>query len=349
MTQLCVAALTIMMAVGLISSARIGAADQVPSRIEDGSETSSFVPGQTQSGADPQSKEPKVSVSTGERTERTDGRIHSFYAVAKQDYINGFPEEFYEDCPEQGTVSVVYAEDENGNRCASPICVYTPCGYEDSADMRCNVVFLLSGSGGTMYNWLVDKLDNMTGNRLFDWLISTRRARPFIAVSVNMDSYDGVHYSRAEYHDLAERIERYDLPYIVRTYRTYAASADASDLAAAKEHFMIVGVSQGAICLSDVALDPNHYLGKCFGNIVLMSNYVSGGTVSQRFGDSDSKLFFADGGRADSNRGGSPHDIMNGYKRFDNLKTAKYFEFESGHRWYTWFRGIAAVLQIAMK
>ena len=275
------------------------------------------------------------------------GRFDYSVETEMPDYVNGFPEAYYDACPEQGTVSVVSRENEK--KWSSPICVYTPYGYENESDRTYNVVFLVSGSGGNMYNWLRDEYGGMTGNKLFDWLIYTKRADPFIAVSVNLNSYDGYHYCYADYQDLADRIERYYLPYMVRTYRTFADSAERSDIAAAKEHFMIAGLSQGAICLSCIALDPDQYLGECFGNIVLMSNYVYGDSVSKKFGDSDSKLFFVDGGKADSNRGGSPHDITNGYKKFENLKTAQFFEFDSGHAWFTWFRGIASVLQVAMK
>jgi enterochelin esterase-like enzyme len=288
------------------------------------------------------------------------GAFRSFCEEELSYEKNGFPDTFYEPCPEQGTVSAVHTQDGSGRTSSSPVCIYTPYGYEAHPERTYNVVFLIHGSGGDRNNWLNDVYEmpvtregnrkaELSGSRLLDWLIYTGRIEPVIAVSVDMCRSDGVRYRYADYADLANRIERYDLPYTVRTYRTYAESDAASDIAAAKDHFMIAGLSQGAICLSAVALEPDRYLGKCFGNILIMSNYTSGETVSERFGDSDSRLFFVNGGKADCCRSGSSCEIMRRYRQFENLRDAAYFEFDSGHRWYTWFRGLASVLQIAMK
>ena len=83
-----------------------------------------------------------------------------------------------------------------------------------------------------------------------------------------------------------------------------------------------------------------------------MSSYTSANTLAGLYNkgsNNKDKLYFVSGGSLDESGGGSPYKIMEEYKKNDTLKKFSFFTMNSGHKFYTWFRGIAAVMQEAMK
>ncbi len=307
----------------------------------------------------------------GDKCERCGAVRHDYDA-------SGIPELYYRsECPEEGMLLTVCPKLQNGNVLNAPVQVYLPYGYRNTE--KYNVLFLVPGSDGHITDWMELSLKmsvplgkeygTINGKRLFDWLIYTGQAAPFIAVSIEMQPYNGS-YSSA-YGRYADLIVYDWLPMIVDGRGvcrksdgneveipfggTYAESSAESDLEAAKAHFAIAGASQGATFVSLYAADSKSKLGKRFGHEIIMSAFVDARVIAKNYlmsPDNTNELYFVSGGKLDVSGGtsrASSYEIMEQYKKNETLSRFPYYTMQSGHRWYTWFRGIAAVLQDAMK
>ena len=150
--------------------------------------------------------------------------------IKRYDYnASGFQYLFYKtEAPEKGRLLTVNPKTSDGKTLGIPVQVYLPYGYQNTN--KYDVLFLVPGSNGTIYNWMGqsmemyipggEKFDEMSGKRLFDWLIYTRQSKPFIAVSIPMqpynDSYDQA-YSR-----YVMLIKDYWLPMIIDGQGVYS-------------------------------------------------------------------------------------------------------------------------------
>ena len=307
-------------------------------------------------------------------TYKSDGKC-SRCGLQQWDYMTkGIQYTYYKiDPPEKGKLLTVNPKTSSGQTVGYSVQVYLPYGYKSTN--KYDVIFLVPGSNGTIDNWMKDSMKmaipngetfgNITGKRLFDWLIYTGQSVPFIAVSIPMQPYNGG-YEEA-YLRYANFIKDYWLPMIIDgkgVYKengkevevtfggTYAKSSKEADIKSAKNHFMIVGLSQGSLFVAKRAVKPNSDLGKRFGIKVLMSPFTSASTLESYYNSTQGncdKLYFVSGGELDTTQGGSPYEIVQSYKKNATLKKFQAFDFDSGHRWYTWFRGIATVLQTVMK
>lgn len=269
-------------------------------------------------------------------------------------YVNGFPSEFYSTCPEQGEVKDVKSyTDKNGKTISfSAIQIYLPYGYD--ASKQYNVVFLVHGKGGNRKNWISSSwsmqvpghssIGKMSGKNLFDWLIYTGEAAPFIAVSVDLDHYTN-DKGDVVYNDgaLVKKIRQYYLPCIINTYSTYAKSDNEADIERAKDHFAFCGASRGAVTVYKVAVDPTQPIAKMFGHEMFMSGDANAKSLQNLFGTSTNTLYFANGGSQDSHCWKAMKSYPSYFPQF------MYIEYDSGHSWYTWLRGFAAAMQLAMK
>ena len=262
--------------------------------------------------------------------------------LKRNTYLNGFPSEYYNDCPKGGKVVDVYTYKDQYYK----VKIYTPYGYTKSKQY--NVIFLIHGKGGSRNDWLQNSFNmtanqttygTMTGKKLFDWLIYKGEAAPFIAVSIDLAEYEGTYNDSI----LADQIVKYYLPYVAKNYSTYAKSGNLSDIETAKSHFAIAGLSRGAITVANIAVNTNASPSKYFGHKILLSAYTQADRLKALYGSSKDTLYFINGGRGDSTCQG----IMKEYKAY--FPKAMYIEYDSGHSWYTWFRGVSAVLQVAMK
>lgn len=295
----------------------------------------------------------------------------------KRDYdASGFSTLFYKtDPPEKGRLLTVNPKLSDGRVLGIPVQVYLPYGYKNTN--KYNVIFLVPGSDGTIYNWMKDKISmfipdgetygDMSGKRLFDWLIYTGQSAPFIAVSISMQPYNGS-YDQA-YSRYVNFIRDYWLPMIIDGQGqytdsnnnkqvinfggTYAKSSKESDIKSAKSHFAIAGLSQGSTFVVGYAVNPTSDLGKRFGHKIIMSSFTPANSIATAYNKSSNnkdKLYFVSGGKIDkSGNGTSSYDIMMSYKKNSTLKKFPFYTMNSGHKFYTWFRGIAAVLQDSLK
>lgn len=264
-------------------------------------------------------------------------------------YKNGFPSEFYKKCPEQGTIKDVSSYKYNGKTIKIPtIKVYVPYGYDKTKQY--NVIFLVHGKGGNRDNWLKNNhnmvpygetsIGKMSGKKLFDWLIYTGETAPFIAISVDLPkNADGTYND----YTLKDYIRNYYIPYVVRKYSTYAKSEKEKDVQKAKDHFAFCGLSRGSTTLYNIALNPSQPVAKMFGHKIYLSGTIDVSLMKSAYGKSTDKLYFATGGIHDW----ECHEAMKKYK--GQIPYKMFIEYDSAHTWYTWFRGCAAALQLAMK
>lgn len=293
-------------------------------------------------------------VSNGKHVHKYVNNKCSICGQNRDTYENGFPSEFYQACPEQGEVKDIKSyTDKNGKTINfSTIQVYLPYGY--NKNKQYNVVFLVHGKGGNRKNWISSSwsmqipgsssIGKMSGKNLFDWLIYKGEVAPFIAVSVDLDHYTN-DSGDVVYNDgaLVKKIRQYYLPCIINTYSTYAKSDSEADIEKAKNHFAFCGASRGAVTVYKVAVNPTQPIAKMFGHEMFMSGDADGNALKNLFGSSTNTLYFANGGSKDSHCWKAMRSYPSIFPQF------MYIEYDSGHSWYTWFRGFAAAMQLAMK
>jgi len=138
--------------------------------------------------------------------------------------------------------------------------VYLPAGYDDDADRRYNVLYLLHGVGGDEFEWLRSN-GEPDGNHiicnLLDHLLAAGEVDPLIVVFPNgRSAHDWTDRSfRSEGTNLLgfyyfDYELRYDLiPFIESTFRTCANAADTTSegIAAGRLHRAIAGLSMGGM------------------------------------------------------------------------------------------------------
>lgn len=295
--------------------------------------------------------------------------------LKSHDYTTGVPLLFGKcKAPENGQVYTIKPKTADGKVVNAPVQVYLPYGYKSTN--KYNVVFLFPGAKGTINNWTSSEFGvklvggssvKFSGRQLFDWLIYTGQAAPFIAVSGPMQPPASGNYDEM-YPKYISNITDYWLPMIIdgkgeytdstgvkrelKFGGTYAKSSKEADIKAARMHFAIEGLSQGASFVSKHAVDPTSPLGKRFGNVIVMSGFIRANVMEEKYNkdkNNKSMLYFVTGGTTDKSGGGSAHTVMLNYLKNDTLKKFPFFIMDGGHKWDTWFRGFAAVFQTAMK
>lgn len=264
------------------------------------------------------------------------------------------PESMTQPCPEPGRVESVdlgaYSPREDGKTPVMPAQVYLPYGY-DGADesTRYNLVIALHGAYSDEHSMmeekhLVKRVGEIRFLDVYDNIIYTRRAEPFIVLSLNTYSLAGEEFwTEKGCERLGEELRERVLPYAVEHYRTYAADASLAGISAARGHIAVVGLSNGALYALRAAMADNLAL---FGGFACFSaNYPeTTESVLQTLGDPATEgypihCFFTGAGTKDFQQRNTEERFYEILSRTDRLSegvNAFHTDIEGSHDWLTW-------------
>lgn len=204
----------------------------------------------------------------------------------------GIDESFFGPAGQQGTLltdvtyithDYVYGRDGDY---VKPMHVYLPYGYSESE--RYDVLFLLHIRQNDVSFWLEKPHDyNLPEGgsvavdvvNVLDNLIERGLCKPMIVIALDgylNDESRWVHNSDQVYPQFAEEFGRDILPFVAEHYATWADGTDRAQLAAAREHFGVLGASFGAYQAELSVLAPNF-------DLVSWYTLTGGGSVSSGY------------------------------------------------------------------
>ena len=163
------------------------------------------------------------------------------------------PDEFYQEAAHGGTVTAVeydtkafaaYDELTYHKR----MNVYLPYGYDEHKPY--NVLVLIHGQGDNEDDWLVETHESgghaMCGRVILDNIFEQGLAEPCIVVTPVTET-KFVQGLTAGIVQMQDELRETILPYIVEHYSTYAKDSSEAGLQAARSHFGLGGLSNGAL------------------------------------------------------------------------------------------------------
>lgn len=155
------------------------------------------------------------------------GMLSLSFADVDDTVRNPIPAGFYSPCEKAGTTELFSYKAGNGQRSAV---VYLPYGYEENADERYPVLFLMHGGGGTSANYLGPARSPNQLAWIFDNAIQSGEISPMIVVCPNDN---GGFYSE---------LKKFLIPAVDETFRTKAS----------REHRAFGGFSMGSVATWNV-------------------------------------------------------------------------------------------------
>ena len=186
--------------------------------------------------------------------------VHSFVkgtcsvCGAKPEFLTDWlPDEFYQESNHAGTVTAV--EYDTKAFAAYDLLtyhkrmnVYLPYGYDETKPY--NVLVLIHGQGDNEDDWLVDTHESgghaMCGRIILDNIFEKGLAEPCIVVTPVTETKH-VQGLTAGIVQMQDELRETILPYIVEHYSTYARDGSVAGLQAARSHFGLGGLSNGAL------------------------------------------------------------------------------------------------------
>ena len=186
--------------------------------------------------------------------------VHSFVkgtcsvCGAKPEFLTDWlPDEFYQETNHAGTVTAV--EYDTKAFAAYDLLtyhkrmnVYLPYGYDETKPY--NVLVLIHGQGDNEDDWLVDTHESgghaMCGRIILDNIFEKGLAEPCIVVTPVTETKH-VQGLTAGIVQMQDELRETILPYIVEHYSTYAKDGSVAGLQAARSHFGLGGLSNGAL------------------------------------------------------------------------------------------------------
>ena len=186
--------------------------------------------------------------------------VHSFVkgvcsvCGAKPEFLTDWlPDEFYQETNHAGTVTAVEYDTKafaayDQLTYHKRMNVYLPYGYD--ATKPYNVLVLIHGQGDNEDDWLVDTHESgghaMCGRVILDNIFEKGLAEPCIVVTPVTET-KFVQGLTAGIVQMQDELRETILPYIVEHYSTYAKDGSAAGLLAARSHFGLGGLSNGAL------------------------------------------------------------------------------------------------------
>lgn len=274
-------------------------------------------------------------------------------------YTDWLPERFYQVCDKPGSVSAFsYSTAVSGQtRTRKKAQVYLPYGYDpNDPDTRYNVVFFIHGADGAAADF-TERTLRVGGKKIrmrdiYDNMIQEGLCEPFIAVGVT-------YYLRGEdglvdpgYSQMTRELREVLVPTVVDRYKTYAEDGSAEAVSAARQHFGLAGLSNGALYTLNCGILHNYDL---FGNFGVFSGNNCAEKVLQSIESQENSgyplyCFFAGAGKKDGQEKRTLEGfdlIVDGSERCIRDRNAFYVEVDGGHDWKTWSTGIYNLLLVA--
>ena len=296
------------------------------------------------------------------------GHIHRYHdgvctvCGEAPDFYTGFlPKEFYTETEKAGTVELhkyeisAYAAGYGTyNNCFN---VYLPYGYDDTRPY--NVLVLVHGYGGDQDTWLNEVFPykeegiDMCGRVILDNMFEKGICDPCIVVCpvTEIPQCQGL---TASTNQLRQELREYILPYIAEHYSTYAADSSLDSLKAARDHFALGGLSNGALFVYEGGMRYNFDL---FGSYAAFSGngepWVTVTTIKhtkEAFSKLGMNCYFTGAGTEND---WQQNYTKIGYDYFlehlDYLtegKNAWRVDVEGGHEWKVWFTDLFNALPL---
>lgn len=252
---------------------------------------------------------------------------------------SGMPSYYLDDCPVHGTINVDEFQHMKGGN--DTLLVWTPYNYDESGNTKYDVVILMHGGGGTLHDWMDTKwwvyensepgadIKKPQLSNIYDWLSYEKKCKPFIVVTLN-------NRQNREYVS-KEMIKA--MSFVAENYQTYAEDGLEEHLIAARDHFIVGGLSNGA---TTVFYFMSHHLEYASNYIALsmmrdratndlsFTNEVKSNGINCYFGGAgiNDKYNHANFGPADEEFYG------------EYAKRSTYKIYPWGHDWSTWSYGI---------
>ncbi|MBQ6366850.1 MAG: hypothetical protein IJI61_10680 [Oscillospiraceae bacterium] len=271
------------------------------------------------------------------------------------------PDSFYRESETRGFLQEVSLEvpnleapEETFNR---DMDIYCPYGY--SEDKKYNVLILIHGGGGNCYDFTRTAHESTSGSYfamrdLYDNMINAHLCEKLIVVSLSSASYYpalGGSWD-VSFEQFASDLRTAVLPYLAEHFATFAESGDEADLASAREHFGIGGVSNGALFAVNAGMT------RCFdliGNFVVLSgnshpHEAALAINSEDWQDLPIPCFYAGSGWEDAQQTNSIRgyqEIRNSTDRLTEGENCFYVDIAYGkHNYAAWVIQIYNALQV---
>lgn len=291
--------------------------------------------------------------------------VHSFVkgvcseCGAKPAFLTDWlPDEFYQEAEHAGTVTAVEYDTEavaayDELTYHKRMNVYLPYGYDGSRPY--NVLVLIHGHGENEDDWLVETHESggrsMCGRVILDNIFEQGLAEPCIVVTPVTET-KFVQGLTAGIVQMQDELRKTILPYIVEHYSTYAKDGSIESLRAARSHFGLGGLSNGALFTYEGGMQYNFDL---FGSYFAFSgNSEPWKTIAAIQEDEFAKLpvdcLFTGSG--------SLNDWQQNYTkigfeyfvekddRFVEGENAWRVDVEGGHEWKVWYTCLYNAMQV---
>ncbi len=270
-------------------------------------------------------------------------------------YDGILPSEFYEECEHPGTVEkLTYTQKlsgQGGETVTKNLNVYLPYGY--SEQQKYNVLILIHGGGDNEDSWITRVYDfgfPLVMKNIYDNMIDQRLCKPLIIVCPT--TYNGPYGANdSGIEPMAAELRETILPYVAEHYSTYAASGGLSDLRAAREHFGIGGMSNGALYALNSGMQLNLDL---FSNFICFSGNSQPYAVAEAINSEEWKslpipYFYAGAGTYDGQWQNTYYGFQILVEQTDRLiegENAFYRDIEGGHNFGVWNVNMFNALQM---
>ena len=296
------------------------------------------------------------------------GHIHRFrdgictVCGKAPELLTGFlPEEFYTETECGGTVyrheyEIPAYEDREHETYDKRFNVYLPYGYDESKPY--NVLVLVHGGGGDEDAWLNDVYDYsdvgilMCGRVIFDNMFEKGICDPCIIVCpvTEIPECQGIAASTIQ---LRQELREYILPYVAEHYSTYAADSSLDSLKAARDHFALGGLSNGALFVYEGGMCYDFDL---FGSYAAFSGNgspwetVNTIQTTEEYRDLPINCYFTGAGtindwQIDYTRNGYNYFVEQ-LPQLEEGKNAWHVDVDGGHEWKVWFTDIFNALPL---
>jgi len=245
-------------------------------------------------------------------------------------------------------------ENESGVTVRKTLSVYVPYGYDPQKQYP--VALLIHGLGGQLETWMEQSFSfgsiRVRGIDVVDRLIEEHRIPPVLIVSIETPGLSGsvsydLHVSR-----VSKEIRTGVLPTVCSRYTTFAKDSTPAGIAAAREHFAMIGASDGALYTVESGLRDNRDL---FGVYAPLSGLDIGEDILAMQSSEWAKqypihLLYMGSGKTDFNRTQVLQAYIHMLQADPTLidgRNAFHHVCDGGHTFRSWFTDLANVLQLA--
>lgn len=235
-----------------------------------------------------------------------------------------FPEYYNNECPMKGTIHTLYLDVEREVR------VWTPFNYNQETQYE--LILLMHGDGDNISAWLTKphtfRGSAITGENLFNWMAYENKCRPFIIATIDNDAQK---YRNTIMEDIKSAIKL-----CADNFSTYAKSASDDDIAAARNHITVGGLSRGSI----LSYQYMTVYPETAGNYICLSGTGDRKALKRYFDDKGDiiETLFVGSGIADE------RFYTESYAYYKYLvahsKKQRFVTYNGGHIWPVWIIGI---------